>query len=120
MATINDLRRIAEVEFSDIVKEVFPISYKIRIILIDNSFIDANLSKKLPGRFGYHWECKDISGAIFRYDNFPDKSWKNISTFPYHFHKGSQENVKASPFPLAIIDGFRAFMEFVRSKVKKT
>jgi len=43
----------------------------------------------------------------------------NVSTFPYHFHKGSQKNVKASPFPLAIIDGFRAFMEFVRSKVKK-
>jgi len=45
MATINDLKRIAEVEFPDIVKEVFSISYKIRIILIDNSFIDVNLSR---------------------------------------------------------------------------
>jgi len=43
MASIDELRRIAELEFSDIVKEVFPISYKIRIILIDNSFINANL-----------------------------------------------------------------------------
>ena len=56
MATIDDLRRIAE---------------------------DANLSKKLPDRFGYHWECKDISGAIFRYDNFPDKNWEKISTYPF-------------------------------------
>ena len=45
--------------------------------------------------------------------------WENISTFPYHFHQDSQKNVKASPFPLAVIDGFRAFMEFVRNKIKK-
>ena len=119
MATINDLRRIAEVEFFDIVKEVFPISYKIRIILIDNSFIDANLSKKLPDRFGYHWECKDISGAIFRYDNFPDKNWEKISTYPFHFHNGSQKNVEPTPFPLTVVDGFRGFMEFARNKLIK-
>ncbi|MFV9646155.1 MAG: toxin-antitoxin system TumE family protein [Desulfobacterales bacterium] len=119
MATIVDLKRIAEVEFFDIVKESFMITCKLRIILIDNSFIDVNLSKSLPGKFGFHWECRDAAGAVFRYDNFPDKSWKNVSTFPYHFHKGSQKNVTSSPFPLAVIDGFRAFMEFVRSKVKK-
>ncbi|MCK4821739.1 hypothetical protein KA005_38590 [bacterium] len=119
MVTINDLKRIAEVEFPDIVKEVFSISYKIRIILIDNSFVDVNLSRKLPDRFGYHWECKDVSGVIFRYDNFPDKNWKKLSTYPYHFHNGSQENVEVTPFPLAVIDGFRAFMEFARNKLSR-
>ena len=44
MATIVDLKRIAEVEFFDIVKESFMITCKLRIILIDNSFIDVNLS----------------------------------------------------------------------------
>ena len=119
MATIGDLKRVAEVEFSDIVKETFPISYKLRIVLVDNSFIDVNVSKKLSGKFGFHWECRDREGTIFRYDNFPDKSWKNIPTFPYHFHKSSQENIEASPFPLTIIDGFRSFMEFIRNRVKE-
>lgn len=31
---------------------------------------------------------------------------------------GSQINVEASPFPLAIVEGFRAFLEFVRTKTK--
>ena len=77
MASIDDLKRVAEVEFSDIVKETFPITYKLRIILTDNSFLDVNLSKRLPNKFGFHWECRDAAGTIFRYDNFPDKSWKN-------------------------------------------
>lgn len=119
MPTIDDLKRIAEVEFADIVKEVFLITYKLRIILVDDSFIDVNLSRKLPDKFGFHWECRDGVGTVFRYDNFPDKNWRNISTFPHHFHRGSQENVEASPFPLTIIDGFRSFMEFIRSKVKE-
>ena len=38
--------------------------------------------------------------------------------YPYHFHNGSQMNVEASPFPLAIVEGFRAFLEFVRTKMK--
>ncbi len=41
-----------------------------------------------------------------------------VSTFPYHFHRGSQDNVEPSPFPLNIIEGFRAFMEFVRENIK--
>ena len=118
MPTIDDLRRVAEVEFADIIRDTFFISYKLRIILIDNSFIDLNLSKKIPDRFGFHWECRDKAGTVFRYDNFPDKNWKNISTFPYHFHRGSQNKLEASPFPLTIIDGFRSFMEFVKSKLK--
>ena len=119
MPIIDDLKKVAEVEFSDIVKETFPISYKLRIILADNSFIDVNVSKKILGKFGFHWECRNREGTIFRYDNFPDKSWKNISTFPYHFHKGSQENIEASPFPLTIIDGFRSFMEFISNRIKE-
>jgi hypothetical protein len=58
------------------------------------------------------------SGEIFRYDNFPDPNWKNITTYPYHFHNSAQEAVEAAPFPLDVIEGFRAFMEFVRNKVR--
>ena len=117
MPSIEDLRRIAEVEFASIVNDTLLIDYKLRIFLIDDSFIDASLSQRLPDKFGFHWERKDQRGTIFRYDNFPDKNWSNVSTYTYHFHNGSQENVEASPFPMSVIEGFRAFLEMTRGKL---
>lgn len=116
MPSIDDLRKIAEVEFGDIVKDSLIIDHKLRIFLINNGFIDVSLSQKLLDKFGFHWEVTDPAGTIFRYDNFPDKNWSNVSSYPYHFHNGSQMNVETSPFPLAIVEGFRAFLEFVRVK----
>jgi hypothetical protein len=118
MLTIERLKRIAEVEFADIVKDTHQVSYKLRIVLINNSFIDVYLSQIIPDKFGFHWECMDESKTFYRYDNFPDKNWQSVSTFPHHFHKGSQDSVEASPFPLSPIEGFRAFMEFIRNKLK--
>lgn len=117
MADIDDIKRIAEVEFADIVKTTHQIDYKLRVILVNNSFIDVHLSQRLPDRFGFHWECMDTKGTIYRYDNFPDKKWQSVATFPHHFHNSFQDNVEASPFPLTIIQGFRAFMEFVKGKL---
>ena len=117
MTTIDDLKRIADVEFADIVKDTQQIDYKLRIILINYSFVDVYLSQKLSDRFGFHWESMDARGSIYRYDNFPDKKWQSVVTFPHHFHNGSQNAVESSPFPLTVIEGFRAFMEFVRSKI---
>ena len=101
MPTVEDIKRIAEIEFSDIVKTTSPIEFKLRIILINNSFVEVYLSQRLPDRFGFHWECMDESKSFYRYDNFPDKNWQPIATFPYHFHDGSQNSVDASPFPPA-------------------
>lgn len=118
MPNIEDIKRIAEVEFADIVKDIHQIDYKLRIVLINNSFVDVHLSQKLSDRFGFHWECMNEKATIYRYDNFPDKRWQTVSTYPHHFHNGSQDSVEASPFPLSPIEGFRAFMEFVRDKLK--
>lgn len=118
MPTIEDIKRIAEIEFSDIVNSTSHIDFKLRIILVNNSFMDVYLSQRLPERFGFHWECMDESKTFYRYDNFPDKNWHSVATFPYHFHNGSQNSVDASPFPITPIEGFRAFMEFIRSKLK--
>lgn len=106
--TLQKIQRIAEVEFSDIVKTTFDVNAKLRIILSDKSFIDVGVSYKRANRFSFHWECKD--DLIYRYDNFPDKQWENVSTFPFHFHNGSQNDVEASPFSFEIITGFREFM----------
>lgn len=118
MPNIEDIKRIAEVEFADIVKDIHQIEYKLRVVLINDSFVDVHLSQKLSDRFGFHWECMDVKATIYRYDNFPDKRWQTVSTYPHHFHNGSQDSVEALPFPLSPIEGFRAFMEFVRDKLK--
>ncbi len=117
MIDIDSLKRIAEVEFYDIVKDTNLTGFKLRVILVDNSFVDIYLSKKLPDKFGFHWERMDYNGTVFRYDNFPDRKWYLVQTFPYHFHNGSQNTVEASPFPLEPVRGFRAFMEFIKGKL---
>jgi hypothetical protein len=61
------------------------VNFKLRLILRDGSLIDIHVSRKIPDKFGFHWERTD--GSIFRYDNFPDIHWKHITTFPFHFHK---------------------------------
>ena len=92
MVPIEKLARIAEIEFSDIVDTTELIGIKLRIMLIKEGFVDVWLSRKLADRFGYHWEERS-TGLSYRYDNFPDTKWKHVSTYPYHFHDGSQDNV---------------------------
>lgn len=112
----EDILKIANSEFGDIIQTIFFVNYKIRIVLIDKSFVDVGISKRITGRFSFHWECNDEK--IFRYDNFPDGEWSNVDTFPYHFHNGSQNNVDASPFPTDEINGFREFMEFIKKRLQ--
>jgi len=95
MVSLQDLARIAEIEFSDIVDTTELIGVKLRIILTHGSFIDVWLSRKLQDRFGFHLE-ENKTGLSYRYDNFPDAKWKHVATYPYHFHDGSQENVTDS------------------------
>jgi len=116
MVNLKILQKIAEIEFKEIVKHSYIKDYKLRIILIDESYIDVFLSKKLKDKFGFHWECKD--GKIFRYDNFPDKKARKLKSFPYHFHFENQDNIQESPFRISIEDGFRDFLKFVQLKLK--
>ena len=92
MVLVENLARIAEIEFSDIVGSTEMMETKLRIMLLDDGFGDVWLSEKLAGRFGFHREHK-VADLSYRYDNFPDTKWSNISTFPYHFHDGSQDKV---------------------------
>ncbi len=116
---ILSIKKIADVEFSSIVSFSEIISNKLRIYLVDESFIDVYFSQTISGRFAFHWEREQIDKTIYRYDNFPDVNWKNISTFPYHFHQGSQNKVVSSSFSKEIIPGFRDFMKFVLQKIKE-
>jgi len=116
VTSLEKLARIAEIEFCDIVDSTDRIGTKLRIILIEEGFIDVWLSRKLKDRFGFHWEQRG-TGLSYRYDNFPNTEWKDVFTYPYHFHNGSQDNViDSSQFEKDIKKGFCGFMKWVRSK----
>jgi len=113
LTPLDRLRRIAEVEFSSIVVQTDVLGSKLRVLLTDTSCVDVWTSRKLSGRFGFHWERWHLDGRIYRYDNFPDSNWSGVSTFPFHFHNGNQDSVVAAPFALSLEQGFREFMDFV-------
>ena len=117
MAALNEICRIAEVEFASIVTDAEVMGVKLRIILTDTSYVDVWVSKRLENRFGFHWERGHLDGTIYRYDNFPDTNWKHILTYPFHFHNGSQYAVEAPSFSQDVIQGFRDFMGFVEAKM---
>jgi hypothetical protein len=110
------LRRIAEIEFADIVMLTDLVGSKLRLLPTDGSYIDVWSSRKLEGRFGFHWERRHLDGGIYRYDNFPDANWADVPTFPFHVHDGDQNTVIASPFAQSVEQGFREFMTFVQKK----
>ena len=118
MVSLEELTRIAEIEFSDIVETTEMMGTKLRVVLIKDGFIDIWLSRKLDGRFGFHWE-QESTALSYRYDNFPNTQWRHVSTYPYHFHDGSPNNViDSSRFEKDVTDGFRGFMRWVRSKAR--
>jgi hypothetical protein len=118
VTTLDTLRRIAEVEFAAIVVQTDFLGAKLRVMLTDTSYVDIWLSRKLAGRFGFHWERRHLDGRIYRYDNFPDTNWSQVSTYPLHFHNGDQDTVIAAPFASTPEQGFREFMTFAQRTMK--
>ena len=118
MIGLNKLKRIVDIEYSDIVKDSDIFHDKLRIFIRDDSIVDIWFSKKIPGRFSYHWERKHVDGKIYRHDNFPDPRWKRVSTFPKHFHNGSQNQVQESSINGDPVLGVREFMDFVRRTIR--
>ena len=55
MASLEDLARIADIEFTDIVVSTEIIGAKLRVMLREGGFVDVWLSRKLQNRFDCHW-----------------------------------------------------------------
>lgn len=85
----------------------------------DRSYIDIWLSRKISGRYAYHWERRHVNGSIYRHDNRPHARLKNMETFPRHFHNGSDENIEESRLSDDPIDAVKSFLEFVRRKLRQ-
>ena len=119
--TKEEIRRIVEDRFSDIVVEILePSAEKVRFLLHDESFVDIRISERVKNRFDFHWERRHIDGTLYRYDNFPDTKFKKFSSYPYHFHEKKERVAKSSPFRTKLPDAFIDFMEFVRKTKKGT
>ena len=120
IVNFKKLKEIAEIEFWDIVEDVILTDInELRIILKDNSFIEIWYSLKLKKRYSYHWERRHIDGTMYRHDNAPHKNWKNISTFPKHFHEGEEERVVESHISEKPEEGIREFLNFAKEKLKE-
>ena len=119
MSLRGQIRRIAEIEFALIVVQTDILGSKLRVLLIDTSYVDVWVSRTLEGRFGFHWERRHLDGHIYRYDNFPDTQWSGVSTFPFHFHDGTQDIVASAPFSTEPVEGFREFMALVEQVIHR-
>lgn len=112
MPDLLRLGRLVEAEFFEIVQSTAIVENKLRVALIDGSFIDFWWSEEIPGRFAYHWERTLIDGTVYRHDNIPHVRWRTVASFPKHYHDGAQRNVTESDISENPEQGLRQFLQF--------
>ena len=116
------LQQIVQREFADIVIDAQVLTlptgdaHKLRLDILDGSLLDVFISTS--GRYSYHWERRlTPAGDLYRHDNAPHKEWRNVTTFPRHFHNGSEDLVVASHISDNPHQAIREFLTFVRRKL---
>jgi hypothetical protein len=113
------LSDIAEIEFADVVTGCDVVEGKLRLYIFDGSFLDVWFGRQLEGRYAYHWERRHVDDTIYRWDNAKHDVWKNVKTFPHHFHEGMDSIVRESLLPKVPEKGLRYVIEYVRDLVYK-
>ena len=71
MPDLLTLGRLAEAEFFEIVQSTAIVENKLRVALIDGSFIDFRWSEEISGRFAYHWERTLVDGTSTATTTYP-------------------------------------------------
>jgi hypothetical protein len=117
MPDLERLRRIAETEFLALVRATTILRDKLRVVLVDDSYIDFWRSTQIPGRYAQHWERRHVDGTIYRHDNMPHPQWRGVSSYPKHFHAGDQQTVLESGLAADPEQALRQFLTFARSKL---
>jgi len=122
MAILQVYQRQLEVamqKFGDIVSEgeiIYTESkepLKLRLNIVDGSIVDVFYSS--GGKYSYHWDRRIINGTIYRHDNAPHKRWREIKTFPKHFHEETEYAAKESCISADPLFAIEEFLEFVKS-----
>jgi hypothetical protein len=55
VADLDKLKRIVDIEYNDITRDSSIYHDNLRVFIRDGSIVDIWFSKKVPGRFSYHW-----------------------------------------------------------------
>jgi hypothetical protein len=118
MVDLVMLANIAREEFVDIVVDVRQIDAKLRMLLVDGSYIDFWWSGVQEGRFAHHWNRQHLDGTIYRHDNSPHRKWRHIRTFPQHYHRAREDAVTESFLPPEPREAVRAFLTFCRQMIR--
>lgn len=118
MPDLTGLENIARKEFADIVTDGYHTGAKLRLLLIDGSYIDFWWSEVQEGRFAHHWNRQHLDGTIHRHDNSPHRKWKHIRTFPEHYHREREDLVTESLLPQEPSEALRAFLAFCRQVLR--
>ena len=119
MVNITELHAIIVKRYKDIVGKIEIVHInQLRIYLIDSSYLDIWLSLKLNNRYSYHWERKNLDGTIYRHDNAPHLKWRDILTFPKHFHNKTEESVEESYISDIPKKAVMEMMGFIENKLK--
>jgi len=92
-----------------------------RIYFTDGSFLEVWLHRQedLMRWYAFHWERRHIDGKIFRHNNTPHVRWKDVKTFPKHFHFENESNSIESHIPNDPISATKYFLDFTRKFLKK-
>ncbi|MEW6664699.1 MAG: DUF6516 family protein [Thermodesulfobacteriota bacterium] len=116
------LRTIALTEFADVVVSARTIALptgdplKLRIDVVDGTMLDVFIS--VSGRYSYHWDRRATSShEVYRHDNAPHSRARRVSTFPKHFHDGSETTLVDSHLSEDPEHAIREFLTLVRPKL---
>ena len=60
------LADIAETEFADVTTCYEIKEGKLRLYIVDGTFLDIWFSRQLKGRYAYHWERRYLDNTIYR------------------------------------------------------
>lgn len=117
MLDLVALAGIARGEFADIVVDVYRIDAKLRILFVDGSYMDFWWSEVQEGRFAHHWNRQHVDGTIHRHDNAPHSKWRQVRTFPQHYHREREDAVTESLLPQEPPEAVRTFLAFCRQVI---
>jgi len=119
MIDLAALERIARAEFADIGVDVYRIDAKLRLLLVDESYLDLWWSEVQDGRFAHHWNRYHVDGTIHRHDNSPHQKWHHIQTFPQHYHCEREDTVMESSLPTEPHEAVRTFLTLCREIIAR-
>jgi hypothetical protein len=108
--------KIATDEFSDVIANAELHADRVRLILIDGSWIEVRYP--VADKFSFHWQRQD--GTIYRIDTAPHH--KGLRSFPRHIHFGSEDTVIEDDVLAANVapeENFRKFMAWVKRVLRE-